>query len=188
MSENEAKKRTWSWLGFFFAPYYYAGYGKLGKGILLGIVGVVIPILGFFIVGIIGALNAKKELPIGKEKFSWKNVGLTLLILVPLNMATQYFIFNFQNKTPDCSSLETKNLVIDIAKEELTKNGLSEMIDSTTFKVENIRTINYNKNVDSYECAASFKIINEKSEDYPITYTVQKIDDKQAFYVEVEGL
>lgn len=32
MSEDGNKNKGWSWLGFFFAPYYYAGYGKLGKG------------------------------------------------------------------------------------------------------------------------------------------------------------
>ena len=36
MEENQVEeKQGWSWLGFFFAPHYYAGYGSLQKGIIL---------------------------------------------------------------------------------------------------------------------------------------------------------
>jgi len=29
MQENQVEeKKGWSWMGFLFAPHYYAGYGK----------------------------------------------------------------------------------------------------------------------------------------------------------------
>jgi len=79
MSENQVKeKKGWSWLGFFFTSIYYAGYGKVGKGIILAIIGL-IP-LGLLIVGIYGGLKAKSELPIEEQNFNWM-YGLILIVL-----------------------------------------------------------------------------------------------------------
>jgi len=70
--ENQAKKnKGWSWLGFFFAPNYYAGYGKIKKGIIFSLIQT-IPIIGFFIVNIYAGIKAKKELPVGEQSFNWK--------------------------------------------------------------------------------------------------------------------
>jgi len=79
------EKKGWSWLGFFFAPYYYAGYNKLKKGLILAIISGLIP-LGSLVVNIYGGLNAKKELPIGNQKFNWKNVSITLVVLVIVSL------------------------------------------------------------------------------------------------------
>lgn len=139
------------------------------------------------IVGISGGLKAKEDLDIGKKEFNWKSVALVLLIVLPLNFATQYLIFQEGKKTPSCAAVETKELVIQIAKEQLTKNGLGEILSTVTMQVEDIRTLNHNENVDSYECAATFRMIGRETEPFPITYTIQSVEDKEGFYVEVLG-
>ncbi len=79
MSENQVEeKKGWSWLGFFFAPYYYAGYGDLQKGIIFAVLAG-IPFVAL-IVGIYGGLKAKQELPIKQQNFQWKNVGIAVVI------------------------------------------------------------------------------------------------------------
>lgn len=78
MSENQVEeKKGWSWLGFFFAPFYYAGYGQLAIGILFVILWD-IPFVGL-IVAIYAGLRARKELPIKQQEFQWKDVGIVLL-------------------------------------------------------------------------------------------------------------
>ena len=76
--ENNIEKQGWSWLGFFFAPYYYAGYGDLVKGIVFAIL-YAIPFIALF-VGIYAGLKAKKELPIKQQEFKWANVGIVAII------------------------------------------------------------------------------------------------------------
>lgn len=76
MSENQVEeKKGWSWLGFFFAPHYYAGYGDLQKGVIFAVLAG-IPFVAL-LVGVYGGLKAKQELPIKQQEFQWKNVGIT---------------------------------------------------------------------------------------------------------------
>ena len=89
--------------------------------------------------------------------------------------------------TPACGDNETKALVIDIAKDELIKQGMSEIMPKLKFSVDNIRTSSHDKSVDKYECAADFKMIGDKTETISITYTSQNTDDGDNFYVEVNG-
>lgn len=67
-------KKGWSWLGFLFAGYYYAGYGKLLQGIVMAVLSV-IPIFGIAFM-IYGGIKAKKELPVKEVDFKWANVGI----------------------------------------------------------------------------------------------------------------
>ena len=91
MSEVQAeKKRGWSWLGFCFAPYYYAGYGDLKKGCIYAIIGA-FPLFGI-IIGIIAGKNARKDLPIGEEDFKWKNVAITVVLTVVSALIMQTLI------------------------------------------------------------------------------------------------
>ena len=79
MSENQVEeKKGWSWLGFFFAPYYYSGYGELKKGIIFAMLAG-IPLVAL-VVGVYGGLKAREELPIKKQNFNWKNVGIAVVI------------------------------------------------------------------------------------------------------------
>jgi len=89
--EQKGVKQGWSWLGFFFAPHYYAGYGKLQKGLILAVVSGIMPLLAIF-VAIYGGLKAKKELPIGNDKFNWKNVGITLVVSVVVSFVSMTLI------------------------------------------------------------------------------------------------
>ena len=75
------QKRGWSWLGFFFGCYYYAGYGNLTKSIILAIISGIMPLFALLI-NIYVALKAKQELPIGEVEFNWKNVGIAVLVSV----------------------------------------------------------------------------------------------------------
>ncbi|WP_169752679.1 hypothetical protein [Campylobacter mucosalis] len=77
------QKSGWSWIGFLFPAYYYAGYGKLKKGIIMAII-VSIPVINLvtaLVVGIYGGINAKRELPIKEVPFNWGNVGIVLLVI-----------------------------------------------------------------------------------------------------------
>jgi len=42
--------------------------------------------------GIYGGIKAKKELPIGKQEFNWKNVGITVVIIVIVSIISQMMI------------------------------------------------------------------------------------------------
>jgi len=91
------------------------------------------------------------------------------------------------SSTPKCGDSETKDLVIQIAKDELTKQGMSKIIPKLDFEVANIRTTAHNKDVDSYQCASDFKMIGDKTKILAITYTVEATDDGESFYVNVYG-
>jgi hypothetical protein len=187
MEENQVEeKKGWSWFGFFFAPFYYAGYGELKKGIIYGIISF-IPFIGGLAVAIIGGRNARKDLPIGKQDFKWSAVGIVFAIFLPLTIGVQLLLDNLSSGTPKCSASKTKKLVIQIAKEEFTKQGMSKIIPKLDFAVTNIRTTNHNDSVDSYQCAADFKMIGKKTSTLPITYTVEVTDNRESFYVSVFG-
>jgi hypothetical protein len=99
MSENQKEeKKGWSWLGLFFAPYYYAGYGELKKGIIYGIL-IVIPFIGIvtsIVIGILSGKNARKDLPIGKQKFKWANVAITFAVMAIVSIVLQIAVESFQ--------------------------------------------------------------------------------------------
>ncbi|WP_456401432.1 hypothetical protein [Persephonella sp.] len=95
------------------------------------------------------------------------------------------------SSTPKCSDSETKELVINIAKDQLLRTGFGDVIDKLEMKVENVRTIEYQKDVDKYMCKTEFILKNKENNQQnilPITYTVQKTDNGKRFYVEVYGL
>lgn len=89
--------------------------------------------------------------------------------------------------TPKCGDSETKDLVIQIAKDELKKQGLGSLIPKLKFEVDAIRTTKHNKDVDSYQCAADFIMIGDQTKTLPVTYTVESTDDGNEFYVNVYG-
>lgn len=107
-------------------------------------------------------------------------------VLLPV-LATLAFV-GCSNGTPKCADTETKDLVVEIAKDELKEAGMEELISRLNFEVDAIRTTKHNKDVDSYECAADFKMIGEQTETLSITYTVESTDDTDEFYVTVYGL
>lgn len=78
-------KKGWSWMGFLFAPHYYAGYGQLKKGLLLAVISGIMPLIAIA-VGIYGGLKARKELPIKEVAFNWKNVAFTSITLIVVSL------------------------------------------------------------------------------------------------------
>jgi hypothetical protein len=87
MEENQVEeKKGWSWLGFFFAP----GYGNVKKGAIYAIIGA-FPLFSL-IIGVISGRNARKELPIGKQDFNWKNVALTVFLTIASGLTMQTLI------------------------------------------------------------------------------------------------
>ncbi len=85
MKENQNIKKGWSWMGFLFTGYYYAGYGKFKKGLFLGIVGI-IPLVGMAI-SIYAGLKAREELPIKQELFNFKAVfGLFFVQIIVMSL------------------------------------------------------------------------------------------------------
>ncbi len=121
MSENQVEeKKGWSWLGFFFAPYYYAGYGKVKKGVIYAIIGA-FPLFGL-IIGIIAGKNARKDLPIGKQDFKWANVALTVFLTIASGFTMKTLI------NGGTSSQEVK--VIKQSKLEMCPTAtVEEMVD-----------------------------------------------------------
>ncbi|EAO4438993.1 hypothetical protein LVO39_000977 [Salmonella enterica] len=110
------------------------------------------------------------------------------------------------DKTPKCNSEDAKKLVVDIAHkqiktqfEQLRNSQMSEMVpgntDSIILKVINVRTLNHNSSLDTYQCAANLQMTmtDEQSKlpnttSIPITYNIQKTDDSGQFYINVSGL
>jgi len=91
MSENQVEeKKGWSWLGFLFAPSYYAGYGDMKKGLIFALISG-FPLFALFIC-IYGGLKAKKELPIGKVDFKWVNVAIAVIITIVTSIILQNMI------------------------------------------------------------------------------------------------
>ena len=81
------EKKGFSWLGFLFPANYYAGYGKLGTGMLFAVIGF-IP-LTLILVGVYAGFKAKKELPIKQIKFNWPKALLVFVLQIVI-MATLF--------------------------------------------------------------------------------------------------
>ena len=84
-------KKGWSWMGFLFAPYYYAGYGQLKKGLVLAVISGIMPLV-MIAVGIYGGLKARQELPIKEIEFNWKNVAFTIVTVIAVSFISQTVI------------------------------------------------------------------------------------------------
>jgi hypothetical protein len=204
--ENNEEIKGWSWLGFLFMPYYYAGYGDLTKGltvaVAIGLFGgisdkfmqadtmmvflLVSVVLGLS-VSIYGGTQATKELPIKKQAFSWLNVFYAIIAYVVGMFLIPMFSLLSISSTPDCNDEQTKALVKQLSLEEFTKQGM----DNLNLELTNIRVSSYAKEIDKYECAAEMTVFYEvdtKLSTLPIVYTSQMTEDGENFYVEVFGL
>ncbi|WP_025154377.1 hypothetical protein [Morganella morganii] len=96
------------------------------------------------------------------------------------------------SKTPNCSSEETQALVQQIVQRELVKaypKVPKDRLNSLKVSLNAIRTQAYDTERDSYSCVADLMFSRlGQSNTTPITYTVQKVDNEQQFYVQVYGL
>lgn len=198
--ENTAVKKRWSWLGFFFMPYYYAGYGALQKGIITAAVmglfaGIqderyitlmVISLIVGLSIAIYGGLKAKEELPVKQQKFNWVNVLIAVFVYGVAVVIGSLLLTTLGGTTPQCNDAEAKALVKQITMKELAKLGVND----ARITLSNIRTSQYDDNVDKYTCNANITVDIGDGDPYSsdIMYTTQATDDGEDFYVEVFGL
>ncbi|UYK98859.1 hypothetical protein [Pantoea stewartii] len=111
------------------------------------------------------------------------------------------------DNTPECNSNDAKRLVVNIAQkqikkqfEQLRNSQMEGMVpgntDSLMLKIINVRTLDHNSLLDTYQCAASLQmtLTDEQSKlpnttELPITYKIQKTDNNNGqFYINVSGL
>lgn len=103
-------------------------------------------------------------------------------------------------KAPDCIAKETKDLVVQMAKEKYKKvvDGFGrsmigpqyqsdpDMFKNVTFEVQNIRMTDYNDKTGSYECASDIRIVESGGKNLivPVIYKSTLLtDDKKKFHV-----
>ena len=92
---------------------------------------------------------------------------------------------------PKCSDTEVTEIVKELANEQMTSQLGSKAAEIFTYAVNAIRTTNENSSTGAFECAAQLEIIADEggiSKEIPITYTVEKTDTGEEFYVNVSGL
>lgn len=209
------KSKGFSWLGFFFNIYYYAGYGKLKLSIiftvifalLLGILGGLqskiiytspnVGIILYFIVltiiclslPIYAGIKAKKDLPIKQIKFKWLNCLWIFLIYTIIYVITGFIVTLISSNSEKlCSEITTKSLVISIAEDKLKDANLAYVIPYLKFKVYDIKELSHSNGL--YKCSATFSMINKssnKTKVLPITYTARNFDNGKREQVYVKG-
>ena len=181
--EIENEKKGWSWLGFFFAPFYYAGYRRFGKGLFLLFLGL-IPIFGL-VAYIYGGLKAKKELPIGKEKFSWVNVIGLIGLGIGIIGALSSFLINSLTveQTPNCQDEIVTEKLYGKLKEQTAKNmqQMGVSLDEATWnamglKIFDFEIVSYDGTTDSYQCKANMSVKENRSIVSPFQYSVSSED------------
>ena len=101
--------------------------------------------------------------------------------------------------TPKCNSDDARELVINIALEQIDKqitamknsqlSGLvPKDIGNIKLSVSNVRTMSHDSKLDIYQCAADLEF-STNNRRLPITYSIQKTDDDNGqFYINVYGL
>ena len=174
MSENQEEvKKGWSWLGLFFAPYYYAGYGELKKGIIYGSL-IAIPFIGIItsiVIGILSGKNARKDLPIGKQKFKWVNVAITFAVMATVSIILQFAVEYFQkNVSNSAFSQEEQNDTVKI------KLNTSDPVSIESYE-DGVITVSLKGN--GAYCTINFT--DKEVEDDIISTTCIRFRDKQIF-------
>ncbi len=76
--------KGFNWMALIFAPMYYAGYGKIGMGLLFALIGI-IP-LAFIPVHFYAGYKANSDLAIGKTPFRWGSVAIVLVVMVMIKI------------------------------------------------------------------------------------------------------
>ncbi len=191
--EMQNEKKGWSWLGFLFAPFYYAGYGKFVKGLLLFFIGIV-PLFGLMAF-IYGGLRAKKDLPINMQKFRWLNViGLIGIGVAIIGVVFKIFMGSLtMETTPSCKDeVVIENLYAQFKKQtaenmkQLDMELDDTMWESMGFEIFNFQTESYDESSDSYECKANASMRENRDLLVPISYRVSSKNN--SLIVEVKDL
>lgn len=137
--ETAGVKKGWSWLGFFFGPYYYAGYGMFKKGIILGFLSI-IPIIGFGI-PIYCGIKAKKELPVGEKPFDWKSsfglFGVFAAIVFAL-LTIAAVVVEIQKEDVNATDANQTTMTADVQPEPIA-NAQPAQIANNDFTIQSIK-------------------------------------------------
>ena len=88
--ENQSTNSGWSWMGFLFNIYYYAGYGKLKKAIIMSLL--MLLIIPMFIIPFYCGFKAKSELPRKQVPFSWGKVGIVVVVYMVVQIVFQIIV------------------------------------------------------------------------------------------------
>ncbi|MCJ2164689.1 MULTISPECIES: hypothetical protein [unclassified Pseudodesulfovibrio] len=89
-SAGAAPKQGFSWMGLLFGGMYFAGYGKLVKGLIMGALSF-IPLTAIA-VHIYAGIKARKELPVGEQAFSWMNAIIVFCVTSAITGAVLYIV------------------------------------------------------------------------------------------------
>lgn len=93
------------------------------------------------------------------------------------------------SSAPRCSDEETKELVKQIVVEELQKGLPSDAVAKIEISVDAIRTTDTDEKTGAHSCAAQLNLKGPGgAQKHDITYTSEKTDDGDEFYVTVYGL
>lgn len=76
-SFRNMKDKPFNLIAFFFAPFYYIGYGQVLRGVAFFLLSL-LPI-GAIVVSFWAGFRANKELPVGEVPFNWRNVGIAFV-------------------------------------------------------------------------------------------------------------
>jgi len=117
---------------------------------------------------------------------SWKNKQSGIILAV---LFTGAVITGCSSSAPKCSDTETTDLVKQIAKEQLAKLQGQEIADQIEMSVDAIRTTDSNDKTGAQQCAAQLTLKGPNGENsLDITYTSEKTDKGDEFFVNVYGL
>ena len=106
-------------------------------------------------------------------------------------VAISVSLFGCGSGVPACNDSETKNLVVEIAKDELVRGAGQSIADNVDMEVMAVRTQYTDEQTGAHECAAELSMTsksNDRVNEISITYTVEATDDGDNFYVNVFGL
>ena len=110
---------------------------------------------------------------------------------LPLILASGLLLAGCSKSAPECSDDQTKDLVLEIASNELVRQSGQEVRDLHTLSLSAIRTTDFKESTGAQTCAAELaitRIDDGKSSSLSITYTVELADDGDQIYVNVFGL
>jgi hypothetical protein len=110
--------------------------------------------------------------------------------IIPLAVSA-LVITGCAKSVPKCSDEETIVLVKQIVSREMEKQLGAEAAKLFSYTVSAIRTTNTNEKTGAHECAAQLGVAASntgQTNEMPITYTVEKTDKGDEFYVNVYGL
>lgn len=73
--------------------------------------------------------------------------------------------------TPDCGSGDARHLLSEIIEEAFEKSAYGRQLRPLVdYRIRAIRTVNHQKNVDVYECAATLEITSAQGDGNPIEF------------------